>query len=194
MILDLSDDETRALARHLRHALDFDPYPHAPRLDTLKAILEKLEPAPARPEPLPPLRPGMAPTHGAGEAEAGSAMTIDLGTIITALHDSEINGAVSWVYDDIWTVQLGDAVNGIAAEAVVGQRAGGGRMAARERGQTVSAQRVRAAVSSVVGHPSLSAYRGPRCNRKGAGSINSPELGNWRKSRRWATPPRRRYG
>ena len=47
-------------------------------------------------------------------------MTIDLGTIIAGLHDSEINGAVSWVYNDVWTVQLGDAVNGVTAEAVVG--------------------------------------------------------------------------
>jgi hypothetical protein len=43
-----------------------------------------------------------------------------LGTVIEALHASEINGAVSWIYDDVWTVQLGDAVNGIVAEAVVG--------------------------------------------------------------------------
>lgn len=47
-------------------------------------------------------------------------MTMDLGTIIAGLHDSEINGAVSWVYNDVWTVQLGDAVNEVAAEAVVG--------------------------------------------------------------------------
>ena len=66
MILDLSDDETRALARHLRHTLDDDPYPHAPRLDPLKAILAKLEPPAPKPEALPPLRPGMGPTHGLG--------------------------------------------------------------------------------------------------------------------------------
>jgi hypothetical protein len=67
MTLDLTDDEARALARHLRHAIDDDPYPHAPRLDPLKAILEKLDPSPPRPERLlPPLRPGMAPTHGQG--------------------------------------------------------------------------------------------------------------------------------
>jgi hypothetical protein len=40
---------------------------------------------------------------------------ISLGTIIEALHDSEINGAVSWIYDDVWTVHLGDAVNGLFA-------------------------------------------------------------------------------
>jgi hypothetical protein len=37
-------DETRALVQLLRRALDDDPFPHAPRLDPLKAILEKLEP------------------------------------------------------------------------------------------------------------------------------------------------------
>jgi hypothetical protein len=42
-----------------------------------------------------------------------------LGDIITALHDSEINGAVAWVYDDMWTVKLGDEHNGFLAEAVV---------------------------------------------------------------------------
>jgi hypothetical protein len=46
-------------------------------------------------------------------------MTISLGTIIAALHDSEINGAVSWFYDGHWTVQLGNAANGVVAEAVV---------------------------------------------------------------------------
>jgi len=66
MTLDLTDEERGALVQILRRALDYDPFPHAPRLDPLKAILEKLEPQPARPEPLPPLRPGMGPTHGQG--------------------------------------------------------------------------------------------------------------------------------
>src|SRR6516164_5337824 len=43
----------------------------------------------------------------------------DLGTIITALHDSEINGEVSWFYDGVWRVRLGDEANGIDAEAMV---------------------------------------------------------------------------
>lgn len=34
------------------------------RLDPLKAILAKLDPPAPRPEPLPPLRPGMAPSRG----------------------------------------------------------------------------------------------------------------------------------
>ena len=43
----------------------------------------------------------------------------DLGTIIAALHDSEINGEISWFYDGVWRVKLGDEANGFDAEAVV---------------------------------------------------------------------------
>jgi hypothetical protein len=43
----------------------------------------------------------------------------DLGTIISALHDSEINGEVSWLYDGVWRVKLGDEANGFDAEAIV---------------------------------------------------------------------------
>lgn len=46
---------------------------------------------------------------------------MNLGAIIAALHDSEIDGEVSWFHDNAWTVKLGDPVNGYvyAAEAVV---------------------------------------------------------------------------
>jgi len=43
----------------------------------------------------------------------------DLGTIMAALHDSEINGEVSWFYDGVWRVRLGDEENGFLAEAIV---------------------------------------------------------------------------
>jgi hypothetical protein len=66
MTLDLTDDEARALAKHLRQVLDYDPYPLAPRLDPLKAILAKLEPPARRREPLPRLKPGMGPSVGRG--------------------------------------------------------------------------------------------------------------------------------
>ena len=66
MTLDLTDDEARALAKHLRQAIDHHRYPLAPRLNPLKAILAKLEPPKPRPEPLPPLTPGMGPSHGQG--------------------------------------------------------------------------------------------------------------------------------
>jgi hypothetical protein len=64
--LDLTDDEKAALVAHLRHALEYDPFPYAPRLDPLKAILAKLEPPTPQPEPLPPLKPGMGPSIGPG--------------------------------------------------------------------------------------------------------------------------------
>ena len=66
MTLDLTDEESTALAKHLRHALDYDPYPLAPRLDPLKAILAKLDPPKPQPEPLPPLKPGMGARVGQG--------------------------------------------------------------------------------------------------------------------------------
>ena len=42
-------------------------------------------------------------------------MSYDLGTIIAALHDSEINGQVS----RFWHVKVGDEIGGFVAEAVV---------------------------------------------------------------------------
>jgi hypothetical protein len=66
MTLDLTDEETAALTKHLRHTIDYNPYPLAPRLGPLKAILAKLDPPAPRPEPLPPLKPGMGPTHEQG--------------------------------------------------------------------------------------------------------------------------------
>jgi hypothetical protein len=59
--LDLTDDEKAALVGHLRHALEYDPFPYAPRLDPLKAILSKLDPLKPRPELLPQLKAGMTP-------------------------------------------------------------------------------------------------------------------------------------
>jgi hypothetical protein len=44
MTHDLTGDEKLALVAHLGHALEYDPYPYALRLDPLKAILAKLEP------------------------------------------------------------------------------------------------------------------------------------------------------
>jgi hypothetical protein len=44
----------------------------------------------------------------------------DLGTIIAALHDSEINGEISWFFDGVRAVKLGDRSNGYDADAVVG--------------------------------------------------------------------------
>jgi hypothetical protein len=66
MTLDLTDDEKAALVAHLRHALEYDPFPFAPRLDPMKAILTNLDPPKPQPEPLPPLRAGMTPRRGRG--------------------------------------------------------------------------------------------------------------------------------
>jgi CRISPR-associated endonuclease Cas3-HD len=52
MTLDLSDQETDALATLLRRTIDDDRYPLSPRIQTLKGILSKLRPEPAS-EPLP---------------------------------------------------------------------------------------------------------------------------------------------
>jgi len=43
MTLDLTDDEARAFAKHLRRTLNGDPFTFTPQLDPLKAILAKLE-------------------------------------------------------------------------------------------------------------------------------------------------------
>jgi hypothetical protein len=61
MQLDLSDDETAALARLLRRTIDEDRYPLSPRLAPLRAILAKLDPPQPRPEPPPPLKAYDAP-------------------------------------------------------------------------------------------------------------------------------------
>jgi hypothetical protein len=62
----LTPEEKQALIGLLRRVLDEARYPFSRRYDPLKAILAKLEPPAPKPEPLPPLRPGMGPTHGQG--------------------------------------------------------------------------------------------------------------------------------
>ena len=53
MHLDLSDAEAAALTRELADITGNDRYPFSSRIQTLRAILAKLRPAPLR-EPLPP--------------------------------------------------------------------------------------------------------------------------------------------
>lgn len=43
--------------------------------------------------------------------------------ILRMLHDSEINGSVEWYFDNVWTVKIGDSVNGVKAKAVVASAA-----------------------------------------------------------------------
>jgi hypothetical protein len=54
MRLDLSDDEASALTRELHEIVENDRYPFSPRIRTLRAILGKLRPEPAREPPPPP--------------------------------------------------------------------------------------------------------------------------------------------
>jgi hypothetical protein len=53
MHLVLTDQETAALMRLLRHAIDNDRYPLSPRISMLRGILGKIK-APIVREPLPP--------------------------------------------------------------------------------------------------------------------------------------------
>jgi hypothetical protein len=53
MMLDLTDEETDALARLLSRKIDNDRYPLSPRIQNLKGILAKIRPEPVR-MPLPP--------------------------------------------------------------------------------------------------------------------------------------------
>jgi len=53
MHLELSDEEAAALTAELKHTTSEDRYPLSPRIRTLQAILDKLEPPPAR-KPQPP--------------------------------------------------------------------------------------------------------------------------------------------
>ncbi len=51
--LELSDEEHEALMSFLRRSIEADPYPLAPRLRPLKAILARLDPQPPATEPFP---------------------------------------------------------------------------------------------------------------------------------------------
>lgn len=39
--------------------------------------------------------------------------------ILQLLHDSEINASIEWFFDGIWTVKIGDALNGYKAKVIV---------------------------------------------------------------------------
>jgi hypothetical protein len=64
MTLDLTDEQSEALARLLRSAIDGDRYPLSPRIRTLKEILANIRPGPPRAESLPPLRSYAPPSMG----------------------------------------------------------------------------------------------------------------------------------
>jgi hypothetical protein len=55
-IIDLPDDELAAVAAAIRRAIEDDKFPHAPRLDPLRAALARLEAA-SNPTPAPEASP-----------------------------------------------------------------------------------------------------------------------------------------
>jgi len=63
MNLDLTDAEAEALAQELGGTINYARYPHSPRIQILRAILQKIRPEPAR-EPLPPRRHYEPPGRG----------------------------------------------------------------------------------------------------------------------------------
>ena len=63
MTFDLTEEETTALAKLLRDAIDADRFPLSRRVQTLKGILAKIRPEPMR-EPLPPPKVYAPPRAG----------------------------------------------------------------------------------------------------------------------------------
>jgi hypothetical protein len=63
MNLDLTDAEAEALAQELGGTIDYARYPLSPRIQTLRAILQKIRPEPVR-EPLPPRKVYEPPSRG----------------------------------------------------------------------------------------------------------------------------------
>jgi hypothetical protein len=75
MMLDLTEEETDALAKLLSRTID-DRYPLSPRVQTLKGILAKIGPEPAR-EPLPPPKVYANP----GATAARSSVELSVSTV-----------------------------------------------------------------------------------------------------------------
>jgi len=65
MSLDLTEEETAALARLLGQTIDNDRYPRSPRIQLLKGIFTKIRPEPAR-EPLAAVEAPRAVTRQGG--------------------------------------------------------------------------------------------------------------------------------
>jgi len=69
-VLPLSADEKLALTAALKRLIDEDRYPLSPRLQTLTAILARLQPPKPAPAPLPPRRFYGPPRHTAAQRRA----------------------------------------------------------------------------------------------------------------------------
>ena len=74
-MLDLTEDETGALASLLSRTIDGDRYPLSPRIQMLKAILAKIRPGPLR-KPLPPLKRYEPPTRHGGQETWQTAVVL----------------------------------------------------------------------------------------------------------------------
>jgi hypothetical protein len=59
---DFTDAERAALIAELKQIIAADPFPLSPRIRMLRAILEKLEATPARPQPYPAPKPAGTPS------------------------------------------------------------------------------------------------------------------------------------
>jgi hypothetical protein len=77
MHLDLSDEETAALTQEPHNIVEHDRYLFSPRIRTLRGILSKLRPEPAR-EPLPP--PTCMRRHELPQPE-GVALAVETGAL-----------------------------------------------------------------------------------------------------------------
>ena len=66
--IDLTDDEYAALTAAIRRVIDADRFPHAPRLDPLRAALGRLE---AASEPTPAPKPAQQDPKAPPSAKAG---------------------------------------------------------------------------------------------------------------------------
>ena len=64
MNLELTDEQTEALARLLSQTIDGDRYPLSRRVGVLKEILARLRPEPEREPPLPPPKLYAPPLKG----------------------------------------------------------------------------------------------------------------------------------
>jgi hypothetical protein len=71
--IDLTHDELAAVTAAIRHAIEDDRYPHAPRLDPLRAALARLEAA-SKPAPK-----GAPPAKADKEARSAKAPKISPG-------------------------------------------------------------------------------------------------------------------
>jgi hypothetical protein len=66
-LLPLSGDEKLTLVAALKRLIDEDRYPLSPRVQTLTAILARLQPPKPAPVPLPPRRHYAPPRHTAAQ-------------------------------------------------------------------------------------------------------------------------------